>query len=453
MSAPTRSPRPKRRIALGVVVVLVVAVGAWLWAISSTGPMDFAIKGGAPGAYAGADPTGAPPELAGAPAQKRGEYLARAADCEACHTVQGGARFAGGVAFRLPFGTLFSPNITADKETGIGDWTDAQFLRALHQGIDDEGSRLYPAFPYTSFSYLTDADALAIKAYLFSLPPVHSAPRANTLSFPFNQRWLMSVWAGLFNHGQPFRPVPGRNAQWNRGAYLVEALGHCGECHTPRNALEGLDNRRKFAGALAAGWRAYNITGDPASGIGAWNDADLVKYLSTGHAAGHGSTGGPMGEAVELSLRHLTEGDIASIVAYLHTVPAVAGAQPAPKPAGPAPDDHRQGLAASEASGKRLFEGACVSCHAWSGVSRVSAYATLTGARALGDVDAVNVAQMVLAGHGIDPGDEDFMPAFAAAYSDREVAAVARYVVDRFGGRPSTITAQQVAALRRQSGM
>ena len=448
------SRAPALRLVLAIVVLVGVAGCAWLWFLSSAGPLDFAAaRAGAGGANAEADPTGAPPELATASAERRGEYLARAADCAACHTAQGGARFAGGVAFRLPFGTLYSPNITPDKETGIGDWSDAQFLRALHQGIDDEGRRLYPAFPYTSYSYLTDADVLAIKAYLFTLPPVHAAPPPNTLSFPFNQRWLMSVWDGLFNHGRPFRAVAGHDARWNRGAYLVEALEHCGECHTPRNALQALDNRRKFGGSLVVGWRAYNITGDPGSGIGTWSDADLARYLSTGHAAGHGSTGGPMGEAVDLSLSHLTAGDIQSIVAYLRTVPPIASAQPAPKLPGPAPDDHRQGVtAAAEERGKHLFEGACVSCHGWSGVSRVSAYATLTGARALGDTDAVNVAQIVLSGHGINPGDEDFMPAFAAAYSDSEVAAVARYVVTRFGGRASTITAQEVAGLRRQTG-
>jgi mono/diheme cytochrome c family protein len=453
VNAPSPSPRKALRIALAVAALVVIAVAAYLWLLSSAGPMDFAGgQAAGQGGYAGADPTGVPPELAAASLQKRGEYLARAADCEACHTVEGGARFAGGLAFPLPFGTLFSPNITPDRDTGIGDWTDAQFLGALRQGIDDEGSHLYPVFPYPAYSYLTDADALAIKAYLFSLPAVRSTPPKNTLAFPFNQRWLMSVWAGLFNHGQPFRPFAQRDARWNRGAYLVEALEHCGDCHTPRNLLQALDNRRKFAGAEVVGWRAYNITGDQGSGIGAWSDTDLVQYLSTGHAAGRGSGAGPMGEAVDLSLRYLTTDDIRAIVSYLRTVPAAASAEPAPKLPGPAPDDHRQGVAAgTDATGKRLYEGACVSCHGWSGVSPVSAYATLTGARALGDADAVNVVQIVLSGHGAAPSSASYMPAFGAAYSDPEVAAVAGYVVARFGGHPSSVTLEEVAALRRLS--
>ena len=202
---------------------------------------------------------------------KRGEYLTRAADCTACHTAKGGAPYAGGLAFALPFGTIYSPNITADKDTGIGNWSDAQFLNALHRGIDDEGERLYPAMPYASYTYMTDADALAIKAYLFSLKPVHQENPEDKLSFPFNQRWLMGLWSMFFNADRRFEPNPARSEAWNRGAYLSEALAHCGECHTPRNLAFALDNRKKFGGALTAGWRAYNISSDSATGVGDWS--------------------------------------------------------------------------------------------------------------------------------------------------------------------------------------
>ncbi len=195
----------------------------------------------------------------------------------------------------LPFGTLYSSNITPDKDTGIGSWSDAAFLNALHKGIDDKGRHLYPAMPYVSYTGMTDADALAIKAYLFSLRPVHANAPANNLVFPFNQRWLMGVWSFLFNPGKRFEPDTARSPEWNRGAYLTENLEHCGECHTPRTLFQSLDNRRKFAGAVQAGWRAYNISSDADSGVGAWSDSALADYLAIGHAEGAWHGGRPDG--------------------------------------------------------------------------------------------------------------------------------------------------------------
>ena len=170
--------------------------------------------------------------------------------------------------------------------------------------------------PFTSYTYITDADALAIKAYLFSLPPVHATAPANTLTFPFNQRWGMMLWSALFNRDTRFEPDASRSLEWNRGAYLAEALAHCGECHTPRNLAFALDNRKKFGGALIAGWRAFNISSDKATGIGAWRDDDLISYLSIGHAARHGTASGPMGEAVDMRFSQLAPEDILALVAY-----------------------------------------------------------------------------------------------------------------------------------------
>jgi mono/diheme cytochrome c family protein len=403
--------------------------------------------------YREADPTGAPPELANASLIERGQYLTRAADCVACHTAKGGAPFAGGLAFILPFGTIYSANITPDKDTGIGSWSDAAFLNALHKGIDDEGKPLYPAMPYASYTGMTDADALAIKAYLFNLAPVHNEVPENQLHFPFNQRWLIRVWTSLFDSDRRFEPDAGRSAQWNRGAYLVESLAHCGECHTPRNIAFALDNRRKFAGEVQSGWRAYNITSDRSSGVGAWSAAELAQYLSSGHADGRGTAAGPMGDAVDYSLKYLTKGDIAAIVSYLQTVPALASSDlPATKMA-PAPASHREGIAEdTDPRGKRIFEGACVSCHDWTGTSPLTRYATLTGARAINDPTATNVAQMVLHGTARDtPGGKVFMPAFGHAYSDAQIAAVANYVTARFGAQPSRITEKQVTQLRQEN--
>jgi mono/diheme cytochrome c family protein len=431
---------------VGVVAVAAVLLAGFLWIALGPGPFDF--TKGSPVAlddYRGSDPTGVPPALRSASLVRRGEYLARAADCQPCHTGAGGAPFAGGLALVTPFGTVYSANITPDRDTGIGAWTDAKFLKAVHRGVGGDGKYLYPAMPYASLTGMTDADALAIKAYLFSLKPVHADVPDNTLVFPFNQRWLMGVWSVLFNSDKRFEPNAARSPQWNRGAYLAESLEHCGECHTPRTIFQSLNNRRKFAGATQAGWRAYNITSDANSGVGAWSDADLAKYLSSGNAAGHGSAGGPMGEAVDKSLSYLVPSDIAAIVTYLRSVPAISTSDlPAPK-ATPAPASHKEGVVADyDPRGKKVFEDACASCHGWTGVSPVTHYATLTGVRAVNDPTAINVAETVING-------TDYMPAFGQGYSNDEIAAVANYVTARFGVSPSRIAGRDVAALRKQA--
>jgi mono/diheme cytochrome c family protein len=440
-----------RRLGLLVIIVAVIGFGVLAWYATRPGP--FAFAGGkrvALDQYNAGAPTGVPSDFTGTDPIARGRYLVDAADCRSCHTAPGGKPFAGGLAFVLPFGTLYTPNITPDKKTGIGDWTDADFLRAVHQGIDDAGERLYPAFPYAAFTYMTDADVLAIKAYLFTLPPVENVPPPNTLRFPYNQRWLMAIWSSLFNANQRFRPDADKSPEWNRGAYLVEAMAHCGDCHTPRNALQALDNAHKFAGGKAEGWTAYNITGDTNSGIGSWSDEELAHYLSTGHAKGRGTASGPMAEAVALSFSSMTPSDIRAIVAYVRTVPAVATPDlPAPKSV-PASADPKEGVAADiDARGKHVFAGACASCHSWTGVSPLSSQATLTGVRAVNDPSARNVAQIVLAGtqHAVG-SDAIEMPSFGAAYSDDEIAAVSNYVTARFGAKASTLSGEDVRKLR-----
>src|ERR1700691_4216476 len=277
MNNSPKTGRAGRYILIGIAAIIAVVLIGFLWmVVLAPHPMDFA--GGphvALAQYRGQDPTGVPHELASAGLIERGQYLARAADCAACHTAEGGVPFAGGRAFVLPFGTLYSTNITPDKETGIGNYSDANFLDAIHKGIGRDNTKLYPAMPFASYTYMTDADAGAIKAYLFTLKPVHAPAPQNTLSFPFNQRGLMSLWSAFFNPDRRYEPNPDRSPEWNRGAYLAEAMAHCGECHTPRNLAFALNNRQKFAGAVQAGWRAYNITPDRSSGVGAWSDADI----------------------------------------------------------------------------------------------------------------------------------------------------------------------------------
>jgi mono/diheme cytochrome c family protein len=442
-----------RRILSSVAAIVVVAFIVGVWIIRGPGPMAFA---GGPNVglseYKAADPSGVPASLAKADAVERGAYLARAADCMVCHTTQGGAEYAGGLPFKLPFGTLYSTNITPDKDTGIGNYSDQDFLAAVHRGIRRDGARLYPAMPFTSYTYISDADALAIKAYLFSLAPVRAVPPANTLTFPFNQRWAMAFWSALFNPDTRFEPDTSKSPEWNRGAYLAEALAHCGECHTPRNLAFALDNRKKFAGALTAGWRAFNISSDKTTGIGGWSDEDIVSYLSVGHAAGHGTASGPMGEAVDQSFSQFTPEDIRAVVAYLRSVPPIASTDLPATLAPPAPASHRDGGGTSDRRGKMVFEGACVSCHGWTGESSISPFATLTGAWAVNDPAATNVAQIVISGtKRRTPEGAVSMPAFGDAYSDVEIAAVANYVTARFGAKGSQLSAQDVAELRKQT--
>ena len=437
----------RRSVRFGLAGTAVAGLAAAWWILLLPGVTAFA--GGTPVAleqYKGASPTGVPSRLAGASLLERGEYLTHAADCAACHTVKGGKPYAGGRAFVLPFGTIWTPNITPDRETGIGAWSNAEFLRAMHEGIDREGKRLYPAFPYASYALLTDQDVLAIRAYLATVPAVRQANKGNNFSFPFNQRWLMASWSMFYKPSKRFEPIAERSAEWNRGAYLVEAAAHCAECHSPRNLLQARDTRKSYAGGAAEGWNAYNITSDRVSGIGDWTDRQLADYLATGHAKGRGAASGPMEEAVRVSLRHLDRSDIDAMVVYLRTLPpvrtrhspAMAGAASANPAAGPAGVD----------AGKRIFEGACASCHGWTGSGQLNETAMLTGNRAVNDATAANVALMVIHGTG-KPGDSGaYMPSFGAAYSDGEIAAVANYVTARFGSKGARLTAADVAALR-----
>lgn len=403
---------------------------------------------------------GTSPALAGARASAdvlaRGAYLAKAADCTACHTVPGsGQAFAGGVPFRLPFGTIYSSNITADPTEGIGNWSDDEFVRAVRDGIGRHGEHLYPAFPYTSYTLLSRGDVLAIKAYLFSLPKVAQPNRPNGLSFPYNQRWTIGFWNAAFFKSQRFQPDAAQPPQWNSGKYLATALGHCDECHTPRNAAFAMQHDQELAGQELQGWRAYNITSDPNHGIGAWSDGELASYLSTGHADGRGSASGPMAEAVDNSLRYLQPADTSALIAYLRTVPARAGSDPISVDAKPAAavasSDVAPGADAHvDAQGFQLFEGACASCHQWNGKGRQTPYASLLGTRGVNDVRGTNVTQILLHGSSLrEQGASIFMPGFGDAYSNTEIAALSNYVIRHFGAKQGTVTPDDVAQRRK----
>ncbi len=374
----------------------------------------------------------------------RGEYLVHAADCVSCHTAAGGQPFAGGREFDLGrMGKLYAPNITPDKGTGIGNWSDDDFRAAMQRGIAPGGVHLYPAFPYPSFTLLTDADVLAIKAYLFSLPPVHAVAPANAMRFPFNYRFLMTFWNLLFNSDKRFAPDPAQSPAWNRGKYLVEGLGHCSECHTPRNLLQARKGSEAYAGALAQGWYAFNISSDTQSGIGGWSDADLRAYLATGHAAAHGSASGPMAEVVEGSLAYLIPQDLDAMVAYLRTLKPIA-----------TPGEYTASSAAPVAAadldyGASLYVGICANCHRSDGSGAQTPYQSLQGAAALHEAGAINLTQVVLHGSRLATSDGVVrMPGFAAAYNNDELAAVIEYAAHQLGHANVTLTAEEIAARR-----
>ncbi|CNB47239.1 putative cytochrome C [Yersinia frederiksenii] len=387
----------------------------------------------------------------------RGEYLTKAADCVACHTTKNGKPFAGGLAFKTPMGTLYSPNITPDKETGIGRWSDEEFLRALHEGKGKNGENLYPAFPYTSYTLLQDDDVKAIKAYLFSLPAVHQPNRENDMPFPFNQRWGLWFWNLVNFDGQRFEPDSSKDAQWNQGAYFVEALGHCGECHTPRNITMGMKDSKAYAGTEIDGWTAFNITSDPHAGIGGWSQEQMVQYLRSGHVDGKAQAAGPMAEVIENSTRHLTDSDLNAMAVYLRSL----------KPLNP--DDETQSrsdwgqpatsvntlrgmpfTADNNTDGARLYLGNCASCHGFTGGGvQDGYYPSLMKNSVVGASAPNNLINVIL--HGVSRKTNDgevFMPGFANTLTDEQVVSLSHYLLQQFGQPALNIKADDVKTLR-----
>jgi mono/diheme cytochrome c family protein len=367
----------------------------------------------------------------------RGEYLARMADCAACHLGADG-KLSGGRALKTPFGTIYASNITPDAKDGVGAYSDDEWVAALQQGIGRGGKHLYPAMPYTNYTLMTRQDALAIKSYILSLPASSVPTPANDMRFPFNIRFLMVFWNYLYNPDHRFTPDARRDAAWNRGAYLAEALGHCQQCHSPRNFLQGLQSGRAYAGYIQQGWKAYNITSDPASGIGDWSEQDIATYLSTGHADGHGVASGPMAEAVSYSLRYLTPPDAAALAHYVKSIPPIRTEVP-PVAAHVAEDE----------LGARIYEGACASCHRTNGTGAAVAAAGLAGDPSAADPAGTNLVQVVLHGGRLTTqAGELAMPAFAGGYTDAELAGLANFAIGHFGQVAGRVTPDYVASLR-----
>jgi fructose 5-dehydrogenase cytochrome subunit len=415
----------------------------------------------------GMHPTLASAEDAGLVA--RGQYLSKAGDCAACHTAPNGKSMAGGLPIDSPFGQIYSSNITPSKTFGIGNYSEAQFARAVREGVRADGTHLYPAMPYPSYAGITDEDIKALYAYFTQgVEPVDTAPPATQLKFPFNQRWLMSGWNLLFAGGKPGAQVDGKSEAWNRGHYLVETLGHCDSCHTPRNFAMGEKTSLGLSGGQVGPWQAPNITSDPTSGIGGWSHDELVQYLRTGTVAGKGQAAGGMAEAIEKSLQYLSDADLSAIATYLKESPPVRNPkdkQPAYRYEGSG-EGYEAALRASNpgigfdkpgpgylplVTGAQLYSGNCASCHQSRGEGTPdNAFPSLTHNSALGGDNADNLVMVILEGLHIHTQDDDRqMPGFADELTDEQVAQLASFVMKQYGNPDVTVTADRVALLRQ----
>ena len=328
---------------------------------------------------------------------QRGEYLARAGDCVACHSAPGGREFAGGRPMATPFGNLYVPNITPDEETGIGQWTPDEFYRMLHTGISRDGTLLYPAMPFASYTKVTRADSDAMYAYLMSVAPIKQQNRPHELRFPFNNRNLMIGWRTLyFNEGE-YVPDNSKSAQWNRGAYLVEGLGHCAMCHTAINALGGTSESKAFEGGMIPNqnWYAPSLTSNREAGLGDWSLRDIADLLQVG-ASHRGAVYGPMAEVVYNSLQYISDADVEAMGIYLKSLPQ--------RDSEPPPTSQARLVAPAVMElGRKVYEGQCAMCHGDEGKGQPPAFPPLAGNQSITMRSPVNSIRMVLNG-GYAPG-------------------------------------------------
>lgn len=378
----------------------------------------------------------------------RGAYLAAASDCVSCHTGPGKPPYAGGTSFKLPIGMLYGSNITPDVKYGIGSWSDADFIAAMHRGVAKDGHHLYPAFPYTNYTNMPVNDVLAIKAYLFSLKPVPIPSMKNRIIFPFNQTWGIAYWNLLFNPNRRFQADPNRSAQLNRGAYLVEGPGHCALCHSPMNLAFVPRKDREMAGSVIEGVRCYNISSDLKWGVGSWSEAELANYLKTGHSENRGAAGASMGQVVENSTSQMSDPDLLAMAAYIKQLHPQRGAVEVRRDNAGTKLDNLQTFA-GELDGRHIYEGACMGCHGSGGPA--TAYAgNLEGHPSVNDTSGVNATWVTL--HGVDYWTAQghvYMPSFSGSYSDAEIASVVRYVEAAFGSGGAKVDGKAVEKARK----
>ena len=421
--------RPVVRLAVtGFVVVVVAVVG---WAVLRPGIL----------------PPGAPEITATTQTINRGEYLARAGDCIACHTEPAGTQFAGGRAMPTPFGDLYVPNITPDDETGIGSWTADEFYRMMHTGVSRDGTLLYPAMPFASYTKVTREDSDAIFAYLQSVPPAHRKNRPHELRFPYNKRELLMGWRALYFKEGEYVPDPKQSAQWNRGAYLVQGLGHCAMCHTAINVLGGSSESKAFEGGMIPNqnWYAPSLTSNREAGLGDWSTRDIVDLLQVGISP-RGTVYGPMAEVVYNSLQYLSDGDVEAMAAYLRSLP--------PRDSGPPiPSSARLVEPRVMETGRRVYARQCAACHGDEGKGYPPLYPPLASNQSITMASPVNSIRMVLNG-GYPPGTRKNprphgMPPFAHILDDDEVAAVVTYIRVAWNNTGTPVTPAQANELRK----
>ncbi|MDV5141468.1 cytochrome c [Chimaeribacter arupi] len=373
----------------------------------------------------------------------KGRYLAVLGDCAACHTAKADQPYAGGVPIETPFGRLVGANITPDRETGIGTWTFEEFDRAMSEGIGKGGVHLYGAMPFTAFTRVTREDNRALWAYLQTLQPIHSDVKTNQLPFPFNQRASLIGWNWLnFDKGE-YRPRLDKSAQWNRGAYLVEGLGHCGTCHTPKNLIGGDKTSQTLQGAVVQEWMAPDITPDPHTGIGRWTEQELMDYLKTG-ANRYDIASGPMAEEVDHSSRHWTEEDLRAVAVYLKQ--SGLSSHTATVPAPLKPDDARM------VAGRAVYADRCSACHTPDGQGIPGLFPRLADAPLVNSVNATSMIRVVLAGSRAGATTAvptaPSMPSFDRYLSDQDIANVLTYVRNSWNNAAAPVAPDDVRDLR-----
>lgn len=387
------------------------------------------------------------PALAQESGPESGEYLSHAGNCMTCHTKEGGQPFAGGVAFETNFGVIYSTNITPDADAGIGSWSEEDFIRAMHEGVSADGDNLYPAFPYPSFTKVSEADIKSIFGYLKTVAPSSYEPPENEMGFPFSQRGLMGIWNALFFEQGRFVEDAAQSAEWNRGAYLVDGLGHCGTCHTPRNALGGKDESQAMSGGtyndtVAEGevrpWSAVNLTQAP-DGLASWSQNDIAMYLKTGHSPRAG-TFGPMNEVITESLQKLTDEDVNAMAVYLSSLPPIERSPELTLSA----DEMR--------NGELVYTIHCGTCHLPTGLGDPSIGPPLAGSAIVQAEDPASLINVIIYGAQVatppPPGAWKSMESFGQKLDDDEVAALSNYLRASWGNRGGRVTEDDVTKQR-----
>jgi len=375
---------------------------------------------------------------------ERGRYLVNAGDCASCHTAEGGKPYAGGLAVPTPFGTIYSTNITPDPATGIGKWSEQDFYNAMHDGIRRDGKHLYPAFPYPWFTKVSRADVHAIKAFLDTVTPVRQQNKPTELPWPLSVREVMAGWNKLYFHEGAFKPDPKKSEQWNRGAYLVEGLGHCGACHTDTNLLGAPKTADKLKGGdFGEHWYAPGLTSNLRDGLGGWSAAEIVEYLKTG-ANAKSAAGGPMAEVVKNSTQYLSDVDLNAIAVYLKDVPAEQA-----RAAAKTTDIDKQAWSRGEA----LYVDNCTGCHMENGAGVAQIFPSLKGSSAVQAKLPDTVTHILLAGAktAATPGKPTgfAMPAFARKLDDKEVADLVNYIRNAWGNHSSLTNQNAVSKVRK----